>query len=1083
MDDRSKMPIFVRAWTYEPPCARHAVKIWSRLVRKGAIRLSREKEIREQQRKQFHREAKAAEAKGTIQQLIAELEQQEQEWNSAHPLPEIPQWAPYALVLDCETTTDRYLHLTFCWWRFCRLVVGNYVCENEGVTWPDTLPAGKLQLIRQCARTPANVAPGCERDIRCEPLSSFIWNVFWEAIRMGAAIVGLNLAFDLSRLMPSRLMPQIKPARAVDGGWTAIPWLDSKANPAENMPRIRFRPKDSRISFMWISSYPGCERIIRKYCFLDLSALGFSLRNVHGSLKYFCGPKEKGGFGVPESEAKLPDYEPTGQVTKAELRYGRQDVRATVALLNAMKQEFDGFGLRDLRPELCMSPASITKAMLAQMGITPPLKQFQNVSHEDLGCAMQSYFGGRSEVHIRHEQIPVVVTDVTSEYPSCASLLGIWDLITAESIEKQECTAEAKQLLSQASLDNLLDPTFFSKLGFFARLRPHRSTLPVRALYDGRPESDTNIGINHLISRVLLWYGGPDLAAAALQDGYAPDIECAFRLIPHGRQKGLEKQKITLGGCEFRPDKDDFFRFVIEQRAMLPKTHPHHLLLKIIANSFYGTFAELNKKKVGKNARAWIQVFSGEFKHSQFTSVLETAGRYSFPPAAALITSAGRLLLSLLEKMAAEKGGTHALTDTDSMFFVSTKRGEIVPCEGGPHTLPDGQKAIRILSWAQVARICERLGRLNPYDPDIVNNLLKVESLNYTRENQQVQLYAFCVSSKRYVVYRNPNVLHNCVFEDELGNQFQVEIKPEDMGIVKPSQHGLGTYFVPDNRNNKRYQHPACADTKTDYPRYLAEIWADMLKQWYVGKDDPIELRRSPYPAEFPFAHLPAVRRFRISTPNVLRALRKLDPEAGWPYNFGISPVLRDRSESEGETAMLVGPHITHLEHCQDMHFVDIKSKKGIKVRIGELYKGKRLRVATLGDISNVHWRHPEPKFLGPDGKPCTEFTRGLLKRRTVYAVGIPRLIGKEVERKIEGGYDVEASIEKPIVYEPNKGIVTRAADAEKIERAKNWPKKLIARKAGVDRNAVRRYIAGKTVRPSTRAAIEKGVRIIERQH
>ena len=46
-----------------------------------------------------------------------------------------------------------------------------------------------------------------------------------------------------------------------------------------------------------------------------------------------------------------------------------------------------------------------------------------------------------------------------------------------------------------------------------------------------------------------------------------------------------------------------------------------------------------------------------------------------------------------------------------------------------------------------------------------------------------------------------------------------------DPEIVKASQHGLGTYFAPDKRS--RYVHPDCADTKTTYPRYLAEIWTE----------------------------------------------------------------------------------------------------------------------------------------------------------------------------------------------------------------------------------------------------------------
>jgi hypothetical protein len=141
-----------------------------------------------------------------------------------------------------------------------------------------------------------------------------------------------------------------------------------------------------------------------------------------------------------------------------------------------------------------------------------------------------------------------------------------------------------------------------------------------------------------------------------------------------------------------------------------------------------------------------------DYNFTQKTHILEKPGRWAFPPAAALITSGGRLLLALLEKMAADKGGTHALTDTDSMFFVSTKRGGPIECEGGPGMLP-GRKAVWSLRWKEVDEICGRLGKLNPYDPNVVDRLLKTESINYNRAGKQVPLNVFCVASKRYELH------------------------------------------------------------------------------------------------------------------------------------------------------------------------------------------------------------------------------------------------------------------------------------------------------------------------------------------
>jgi len=85
----------------------------------------------------------------------------------------------------------------------------------------------------------------------------------------------------------------------------------------------------------------------------------------------------------------------------------------------------------------------------------------------------------------------------------------------------------------------------------------------------------------------------------------------------------------------FNPTTDDFFVAVIEERNKLDDKHPHHLLLKIIANSLYGIFAELNKYAFGKNNAKQLEVFSGEHKFKQKTCIFEKPGRWQFSPAAA----------------------------------------------------------------------------------------------------------------------------------------------------------------------------------------------------------------------------------------------------------------------------------------------------------------------------------------------------------------------------------------------------------------------------------------------------------------
>jgi hypothetical protein len=417
-----------------------------------------------------------------------------------------------------------------------------------------------------------------------------------------AAIVCFNSPFDLSRIsLKSR------PAKLKNTGWSVTPWPD-EADPFKPKPWIRIKPKDSRSAFMSFVGGDPSMRLNYGGRFLDLSVLGWALRNKHKDLNGFLE-----SFGLKPKA----DHEPTGRVTQAELRYGRTDTKRTVELLNAMKDEYDGFPL-ELRPEEAMSAASITKAFLDEMRITPPAKKFK-LAGRILGKCMQAYYGGRSEIRVRHQEMPVVVCDTTSEYPSVAALLQLWPLLTASKLKVVKCTREARATLARTTLKGLLSPTSWRELGFFASVKPHGDILPVRSLYNDT--GNTNIGLNPLTSTKAIWYSGPDLATSKLQTGHTPKVIKAFKLVPLGTQRGMRNTRI--GARNIDPETDDFFRAIIEERKSLPNTHPHYLLLKIIANSLYGIFAELNKYEYGKNNAQQLSVFSGEIKFTQPTRVVE----------------------------------------------------------------------------------------------------------------------------------------------------------------------------------------------------------------------------------------------------------------------------------------------------------------------------------------------------------------------------------------------------------------------------------------------------------------------------
>src|SRR5262245_50254085 len=192
----------------------------------------------------------------------------EREWT--HPT----RWANFALVFDCETTTDIRQDLNFLWWRFCELKDGAYVCQQEGVVYADGLDEASVKLIDSFAKSKrAQVEAGCPLDISCKSRTEFVDGEFWEALRMGACIVCYNSPFDLSRVAL-----EYCPAKVKNSGWSMVLWKDAD-KPDEHKPRLTIKPKDSRSAFFNLAGGEAGDRVIYRGRFLDLSVLCWALRN------------------------------------------------------------------------------------------------------------------------------------------------------------------------------------------------------------------------------------------------------------------------------------------------------------------------------------------------------------------------------------------------------------------------------------------------------------------------------------------------------------------------------------------------------------------------------------------------------------------------------------------------------------------------------------------------------------------------------------------------------------------------------------------------------------------------------------
>ena len=860
-----------------------------------------------------------------------------------------PKWAEYALFLDCETTTEEIgQKLNFGFYRKCRLTGEEYQTIEEGIIIADDLEkrlgAKVVELLRGfAASTKPDTICGRFAKMRVYSRSEFMRKVFfpWIVLKK-AVVVGANLAFDLS--VSSVAYHEHK----TENGFSSELAARYKMREHKRYPRVRTVPKNSHTAFFDLSGGTGpykCGRR-RRGRFLDVLNLAFAMRNVHYSLKSACG---KDGWNVP---GKL-DHKPTGKVTLEEIEYCREDVAATLRLLNAQRKEYETYPT-DLRPESALSPASIAKAFLDSMGIRKPMDKFRKLPDWVHGIAMESYHGGRSEVRIRDIELPVILVDYTSNYPTAAALLNVWRLMIAAKIRVKDVTREAGEILKSVNRDRLLDPNFWAKLDFIAQVVPDGQIFPVRTEYADAQGEATNIGCNPLFSKTPLWVTGPDLANAVLQS-HRVKILSAIRLVAIGIQKGL--QPVRIGDRMINPRRDNPYIAWVELKEAASGSTKQ--FIKVLLNSgVYGLAVELNLKRYSKNRPRKIRIWAGrkELPIVKDTKA-EIPGQWYFPWVATHITGGGRLLLGLLEKEASRAGGSFLMTDTDSMAIIANEDGGLIPCPGGPHIMSDGRQAVKALSRREVEQITERIQKLSPYSSKI--KLLKIDKANFDYNGKPHQLFGIGYSAKRYCL----------------------RTKKE---IIKPSEHGLGPYFVPAYKDDGRFWKPEDCLKDDVYLRWVKELWEIKLGM------------RQRLPK---WARYYSMRKYAVTTPNILKKLRRLDREAAKPYSFCIGPI----SSFGGDTK--VTPYCDDPEQWKDREYISLNT--GQKTRLSSVEgdcEGKESFVIddaphTLANVIEVYSKSIEHKSLAPDGSKCASDTKGLLRRRPIRASGIFRRIGKEVDR------------------------------------------------------------------------------------
>ena len=892
--------------------------------------------------------------------------------------PNISQRFPdHVLVFDTETTADAQQALLFGAWRYCRVQRdGPQVtlhCVAEGLFYADDLaetdPGAFAELNSYAAKHRASVAggvPDAAPQLTLMPLGEWAERVLYRvAYRMRGAVVCFNAPFDISRIAwdvgYTRSSSKTE-HDAFEGGFSFKVFRRSATGPpqdGQHRPRIAVKALDSKRSLKAFRAPARLDAIDRipdggdgkatrsfrfRGHFLDLRTLVFALTDRGHSLESGCA-----AYGVPFTKRDVIH----GQVTNDYITYCREDVGATQDLCAAAISEFLRHPIA-LQATRAYSPATIGRGYLKAMGVTPPRTR-QRIDPQVLGWAMSAYYGGRAEARIRRTPVPVVYCDFLSMYPTVCTLMGVWHLLTAETIEPRENTAEIAALLARVTADDVLDPELWPQLIGIAQIKPHGDVLPVRGRYGMGPSYQ--IGINHLTSDEPMWFTIADLIASKLLTGRAPTILKAISFEARGTLPDLQAVDL-MGETPIDPLAGDFFRTVIEQRKRAAARGDEKLArgLKTLANATsYGIYAQMTPRELPAKQHEIVTVYGyRDEPHDRMVTAPEDPGAYAFPPVAAVITGGARLLLGLAEHLVTKAGGGYAFCDTDSVAIVATEHGG-----------PVADAAVQALSWLQVDRLRRRFERLNPYDPGVVGgSLLELEKENHrTGGEQRHQLHCYAISAKRYVLFSH----------DTAG----------EPAIVKASEHGLGHLLNP-------------SDPDSEDRGWIAQSWTWLLRQ-ALGLPAP----------EPEWLDRPAVSQLALTSPAIHALLRTTND--GVPYAQQIKPfgflliatVAPHEVPADDSRIVLIAPYDRDPRVWTTAVWTNRHSGRVYRIT-GEASQGyERNGLVTAKShrqILQEYATHPESKSSDQVGGRCSRRTAGVLRRREVTARTVSH-VGKEANQ------------------------------------------------------------------------------------
>jgi hypothetical protein len=469
------------------------------------------------------------------------------------------------LVFDCETRTTPEQRLRF---GAYQLRYKDQVWERGAFYEPDVLTADELAILEQVIADEQADSDG-ER-IRLLTRTAFIGEVFYgSGYAVGAQIVGFNLPFDLSRLA----ILHASARRSMRGGFSltlsedwppvAVKHLSQRSalirftgdRPVKELKEDQEQdddPDDNVVDETEEEAGPD-----RGY-FVDMKTLAAALTSKSHSLASLSALLK-----VPTPKEESDEHGRT--LTPEYVRYGLRDVQTTWECFHALARRFATFKLNDTGLYDLYSEASLGKAYLRTMGVKPWREVQWDFPPKVIGAIMSAYFGGRAEVHIRRQIMPVVHCDFLSMYPTVCTLMGLWRFVRANGIAYRDDARSVTALLARPRdhvAERLRTKDGWNDLAALVQVRPNRDLFPVRAQYPGG--ETLNIGLNYLSADEPQWFTLADVLASKILTGKAPEVIAALRFKPLGRQTGL--RPVEVAGQRIHPGTDDFYQRLIIHR-------------------------------------------------------------------------------------------------------------------------------------------------------------------------------------------------------------------------------------------------------------------------------------------------------------------------------------------------------------------------------------------------------------------------------------------------------------------------------------------------------------------------------------